>query len=153
MKIAVCSDELYSIHDLCVQELTRRGHEVIAFGAIKTRQDQNWACVAKEAALAVSAGFCNEGIFFCYTGTGISIAANKIPGIRAALCSDAKTAIDARIWNDANVLALSNRLTSSDILKEILEAWFSKPDKKPGLIGVNELNKIDSEFRNPAQRL
>jgi ribose 5-phosphate isomerase B len=147
MKIALCSDELYPIHDLCIQELERLGHKVISFGAPKTRVEENWVLVAREAALAIKNKSCDEGIFFCYTGTGISMAANKIPGIRAALCSDAKTARDARIWNDANVLALSNRLISFDILKEILISWFSNPDKSAGEISIKELQKIDDEFR------
>lgn len=61
----------------------------------------------------------------CWTGTGASIAANKIAGIRAALCVDAATADGARRWNDANVLALSLRLTSDRLLEEILDAWFA----------------------------
>ncbi len=61
----------------------------------------------------------------CWTGTGASIAANKVPGVRAALCTDAYTADGARRWNDANVLALSLRLTSQPLLKEILDAWFA----------------------------
>ena len=61
----------------------------------------------------------------CWTGTGASIAANKVPGIRAALCGDAETAEGARKWNDANVLALSLRTTSAALLSEILDAWFA----------------------------
>lgn len=61
----------------------------------------------------------------CWTGTGASIAANKVPGVRAALCTDAYTADGARRWNDANVLALSLRLTSEPLLREILDAWFA----------------------------
>ena len=63
----------------------------------------------------------------CWTGTGASIAANKVPGVRAALCLDAATAAGARRWNDANVLALSLRMTSEPVLGEILDAWFSTP--------------------------
>lgn len=147
MKIALCSDELYPIHDLCIKELEQLGHSVVRFGAPLTRRAENWAIVAREAALCVAQKGCDEGIFFCYTGTGISIAANKIPKIRAALCFDAKTARDARIWNNANVLALSNRLISFDILKEILCAWFSNPDLSMGIAGVRELEKIDNEFK------
>lgn len=73
----------------------------------------------------MAAGRADQGIVCCWTGTGASIAANKVPGVRAALCVDAATAAGARTWNDANVLALSLRLTSRQILTEILDAWFS----------------------------
>lgn len=125
MKIAVCSDELYPVNDFVVQELKRLGHEVVPFGAVKSRQSESWILAAQIAAESVSRGECDEGIFFCWTGTGISIVANKIPGIRAALCTDAQTASGARIWNQANVLALSNRLLTQDLAKEILDSWFN----------------------------
>ncbi len=126
MKIAVCSDELYPVNDFVVQELKRLGHEVALFGAIKSRQNESWIQVAQEAAESITQGICEEGVFFCWTGTGISIVANKIPGIRAALCTDAQTATGARCWNQANVLALSNRLITVDLAKEILLAWFDQ---------------------------
>lgn len=133
MKIAVCSDELYPVNDFVVAELHKLGHEVEVFGAIKSRNSEPWVDVAKEAAEAIHQGICEEGVFFCWTGTGISIVANKIPGIRAALCTDAQTAMGARLWNQANVLALSNRLLTQDLAIEILKAWFdtdlSKGDK------------------------
>jgi ribose 5-phosphate isomerase B len=144
MKIALCSDEPYLVNDLCREELERRGYEVLCFGATKSGKEENWAEVARAAALSIKQGECDEGIFFCYTGTGISIAANKIPGIRAALCVDAQTAANARIWNHANVLALSNRLITSDLLKEILSAWFSTPIDPRAQAAVDELNRIDS---------
>lgn len=143
MKIAVCSDELYSVNDFVVQELEHRGHEVTVFGAIKSRKEEPWAKVAREAAETIVRGECEEGIFFCWTGTGISIAANKVPGIRAALCTDAQTTSAARIWNHANVLALSNRLTTPDLAKEILTAWFETPMDTKGKAGVDELNAMD----------
>ena len=70
-------------------------------------------------------GRAEQAIVACWTGTGASIAANKVPGIRAALCGDAQTADGARRWNDANVLALSLRATSQAELGEILDAWFA----------------------------
>ena len=66
-----------------------------------------------------------QGVVCCWTGTGASIAANKVPGVRAALCADAGTAEGARRWNDANVLALSLRTLSGAVLEEILDAWFA----------------------------
>ncbi len=125
MKIAVCSDELYPVNEFVVRELERLGHQVELFGSLKTRQNEPWIDVARDAANAIAQGTCDEGIFFCWTGTGVSIVANKIHGIRAALCTDAQTAAGARVWNNANVLALSNRLLTQDLAKEILIAWFN----------------------------
>lgn len=70
-------------------------------------------------------GRADQAVVCCWTGTGASIAANKVAGVRAALCADAATAAGAREWNDANVLALSLRLTSRQVLTEILDAWFA----------------------------
>jgi ribose 5-phosphate isomerase B len=147
MKIAVCSDELFPIHDFCVEELIRLGHSVMSFGAIKSRKDECYASVAREAALAIVRKECDEGVFFCYTGTGISIAANKLLGIRAALCVDAKTASEARMWNEANVLALSNRLITADVLKEILIAWLAAPKNANAMASIETLKKVDAEYR------
>ncbi|WP_419420974.1 RpiB/LacA/LacB family sugar-phosphate isomerase [Legionella sp. D16C41] len=124
MKIAVCSDEHYSVNDFVVQELERLGHKAILFGSIKSHKDESWVEATKEAAEAIKNGLCTEGIFFCWTGTGASIVANKVASIRAALCTDAQTAKGARLWNNANVLVLSNRLLTRDLAKEILAAWF-----------------------------
>jgi ribose 5-phosphate isomerase B len=140
MKIAVVSDELYPVHDIVVNWLKEHGHEPILFGALKSRENEkSWVTAACQATLVVSNGECQEGIFFCWTGTGISIIANKIQGIRAALCTDAETARGARVWNHANVLALSNRLLSQDVAREILAAWFENFDMQKGASGVDEL--------------
>lgn len=147
MKFAVCSDELYAINEFVIAELEKRGHEVIRFGALRSRREESYPCVAKEAALAIVNNECDEGIFFCYTATGITIAANKIRGIRAALCGDAETARNARIYNHANVLALSNRTLSEDIAKEILTAWLGTSYDERGNAYVAHLNAIDQEFR------
>ncbi|CEG56121.1 RpiB/LacA/LacB family sugar-phosphate isomerase [Legionella fallonii] len=128
MKIAVCSDELYPVNEFVVKELERLGHQVILFGALHSRNNESWIQVAQEAAESIHQRVCDEGIFFCWTGTGVSIVANKTPGIRAALCTDAQTARGARVWNRANVLALSNRLLTQDLAKEILSAWFESVD-------------------------
>ncbi|MDP1603586.1 MAG: RpiB/LacA/LacB family sugar-phosphate isomerase [Legionella sp.] len=144
MKIAVCSDELYPVNDFVVQELERLGHQVSLFGALKTRKAESWVQVAREAAEAVQQGLCNEGIFFCWTGTGISIVANKIPGIRAALCTDAETAAGARLWNRANVLALSNRLLTNDLAKEILQAWFNTVIDDESKIILEDIKAIEN---------
>lgn len=124
MKIAVGSDEHTHLTDFVVEELRRRGHELTLHGLLKGEKAL-WPQVARQAAEAVAAGEAEEAILFCWTGTGVSIAANKVPGVRAALCDDAETARGARLWNDANVLCMSLRRTSEVIAGEILEAWFN----------------------------
>ena len=141
MRIALCSDEPYPIHAVVRALLAQRGHEVVPFGAVATGEEAPWADVAEEAALAVASGACAEGVFFCWTGTGISMAANKVPGIRAALCTDAATAAGARVYNHANVLCLSNRLLSTDMAKEIVAAWLDTPPGEQGKDGVERLRQ------------
>lgn len=139
MKIAVASDEPYPIHTFIVEWLRSQGHEPVLFGSLKSNHEEAWVKTAHEAAKAIKEGQCDEGIFLCWTGTGISIVANKLPGIRAALCTDALTAREARIWNHANVLALSNRLLTEDLAHGILTAWFEKFDATKGAKGVADL--------------
>ena len=104
--------------------LRQRGHEVALHGALAEHQREDWAWASEAAAREVVDGRAEQAVVCCWTGTGASIAANKLPGVRAALCSDAATAAGARRWNDANVLALSLRSTSAAELEEILDAWF-----------------------------
>ncbi|MFI2412702.1 RpiB/LacA/LacB family sugar-phosphate isomerase [Streptomyces sp. NPDC018947] len=125
MRIAVSSDMDEPVARLLVEELRARGHEVLAHGALKPGSDPQWAVCSERAARDVAAGETDQAVVCCWTGTGASIAANKVPGVRAALCTDAYTADGARRWNDANVLALSLRLTSAPLLREILDAWFA----------------------------
>ncbi|RMH38472.1 MAG: RpiB/LacA/LacB family sugar-phosphate isomerase [Deltaproteobacteria bacterium] len=146
MRFAVCSDEPYAINEQAVRELEARGHEVVRFGSLASGKEEPWAEVGRRAAEAVASGECDEGVFFCWTGTGISIAANKVPGVRAALCTDAQTARGARIWNHANVLALSNRLTSPDVLVEILDAWLATPPDDRGAAGVAGVAAIERDY-------
>src|SRR5436309_10869550 len=124
MKIAVASDERTGVADAVVDELRRRGHEPVLHGALADGERDDWAWASEAAAREVADGRAEQGIVCCWTGTGASIAANKVPGVRAALCGDAETARGARKWNDANVLALSLRATSPALLEEIHDAWF-----------------------------
>lgn len=125
MRIAVSTDMLEGIADEVVERLEAGGHEVLRFGAYDPAGRADWAWGSEAAARAVAEGAADQGIVCCWTGTGASIAANKVRGVRAALCVDPETATGARKWNDANVLALSLRLTSGPVLAEILEAWFA----------------------------
>ncbi|MEI7555674.1 RpiB/LacA/LacB family sugar-phosphate isomerase [Candidatus Chlorohelix sp.] len=130
MKLIIGSDERSHLTDFLIEELQKRGHEVHPIGTLNPdgspeEHAQQWAEVGKRVGEGVAKGIYQQGIACCWTGTGVSIAANKVPGVRAALCTDPATAEGARKWNDANVLALSLRLVSEQIAKEILEAWFS----------------------------
>ncbi len=155
MKIAIGSDEKTHLTDLVVQELGRRGHMVELVGPLKN-ENLVWPEVAQEVAEQVARGQAEEGILFCWTGTGVSIAANKVPGIRAALVHDAETAKGARLWNRANILCLSLRATPEIIAKEILDAWFNTPlGTDPGdIASVEHLAEIENKFHaNPNRQL
>ncbi len=149
MRIAFCSDEPYPVHQVIRAELERRGHTIEPFGAPASGREEPWAAVAEQAAQAVASGRCDQGVFLCWSGTGISMAANKVAGVRAALCTDPKTAEAARIWNHANVLCLSNRLLSNDLAKEILAAWFDTAPGDKGSAGVALLDQVDQRHRVP----
>jgi ribose 5-phosphate isomerase B len=125
MRIAIAADERTGVADAVVDEVRRRGHEPLLHGALSDSERDDWAWASEAAARDVAGGRAEQGIVCCWTGTGASIAANKVPGVRAALCADAATADGARRWNDANVLALSLRATSAAVLGEILDAWFA----------------------------
>jgi len=124
MKIAVSSDEHTELVTAVLKDLRERGHEVAYFGP-EAQGTADWPVVSATAARAVAEKQADQAVVMCWTGTGACIAANKVKGIRAALCGDAETAKGARRWNDANVLALSLRVTSGPVAKEILDAWFS----------------------------
>jgi ribose 5-phosphate isomerase B len=125
MRISVAADELTGVAQEIPEQLRRRGHDPILHGAYADGERPDWAWASEAAARDVADGRAEQAIVACWTGTGASIAANKVRGIRAALCADAATADGARRWNDANVLALSLRLTSPAELEEILDAWFA----------------------------
>ncbi|MBM2826543.1 MAG: rpiB [Dehalococcoidia bacterium] len=147
MKLAVGSDERTPLTDAVVEDLKRRGHEVDLYGPLAD-DPIPWPDVAEQVARSVASGKSEEGVLFCWTGTGVSIAANKVPGIRAALCTDAETARGARRWNDANVLCMSLRLTSEVVAKEMLEAWFSaEPDEGEArnIAKITDLERDHSE--------
>lgn len=124
MRIAIGSDEKTALTEAVVAELERRGHDLAPVGPL-AGEALAWPEAARGVAEAVAEGRADEGVLFCWTGTGVSLAANKVPGVRAALCDDAETARGARLWNNANVLCLSLRRLSEPLAREILEAWFA----------------------------
>lgn len=140
LKISIGSDDLYPVAVALCEELKKRGFEVRAYGALVTGKVEPWPDVAFSVANDVAEGISNFGIIICYTGTGVTIAANKVRGVRAALCFDAETARGARLWNDANVLTISGRLTTPQVGREILEAWLSV--KGPDPSEIDNIKKI-----------
>src|SRR5580704_8478894 len=145
MRIALAADELTGVAPALPEALRRRGHEPLLHGAYAGAERPDWAWASEAAARDVADGRAEQGIVACWTGTGASIAANKVPGIRAALCADAQTAEGARRWNDANVLALSLRTTSQAELSEILDAWFKgEPSSDAGdIANVERVAEIE----------
>jgi ribose 5-phosphate isomerase B len=120
MRVAFGTDTTTALTDLIKATLVAGGHQVVVIG-----EDIAWPDAGRGVGEAVASGHADRGVVCCWTGTGVSIAANKVPGVRAALCTDAETARGARRWNDANVLALGLRLTSADVAGEMLEAFLS----------------------------
>jgi len=147
MRIAVAADERVGVAEAVVEELRKRGHEPIPHGALSDSERDDWAWASEAVARDVAAGRADQGVVCCWTGTGASIAANKVGGVRAALCGDAATAEGARRWNDANVLALSLRATSEAELTEILDAWFAAAPsgEADDRANVEHLAELESE--------
>lgn len=146
MRVAVASDERTALTDFVVADLERRGHQPILLGPL-AGEELPWTLASEKLADSVARGDADEGVLFCYTGTGASMAANKVPGIRAALCGDAQTARGARWWNDANVLVMSLRATSPDVAKEILDAWYAEAVRPDEAATVAHLRDIEARHR------
>ncbi|MBI4499389.1 MAG: RpiB/LacA/LacB family sugar-phosphate isomerase [Chloroflexi bacterium] len=142
MRIALGSDERTHLTDLLAEELAARGHTVELFGP-PVGDPASWPDVAKAVARRVAGGACDQGILCCWTGTGVSIAANKVPGVRAALCGDAEAARGARRWNDANVLCLSLRATAEPVACEILDAWFAAAPDASERENIEKVMRMD----------
>jgi ribose 5-phosphate isomerase B len=146
MRIAVAADERSALAQFLLEELLARGHQPLVHGALSEDERADWAWGSAAAAQDVVAGRADQAIVCCWTGTGAAIAANKVAGVRAALCADAVTAAGARRWNDANVLALSLRAIGEGVLGEILDAWFaSEPSAEEGdCANVAHLAELDA---------
>ena len=151
MKLAIGSDERTHLTDAVVAAMEKAGHEIVLFGPL-VNNEMLWPQVAREVAEAVAKGQADEGILFCWTGTGVSLAANKVPGIRAALCEDAETARGARLWNRANIICLSLRRTSEVIVQEILDSWFNttyQPNEVDDIC-LKQVEEIEVTYRKLA---
>jgi len=133
------ADDEGAVADTVAEELRSRGHEVDVL------EHDQWPDVAARVARAVAAGEADQGMLFCWTGTGTSMAANKVPGIRAALAWDPWIAAGARKWNDANVLVMSLKRTDPETARAIVDAWLSvdapDPDEAENIARLRELDR------------
>jgi len=157
MKLAVGADEKTPMAEAVLADLQRRGHELTVFGPL-AGEKMLWPTVARRVAETVARGEAEEGALFCWIGTGVSLSANKVPGIRAALRADAETARGARPWNNANILCLSLRHTAEPVSREILDAWFNSaykpnPEDDEALRQVEELENSyrSNQAANPVE--
>lgn len=148
MRIALGADDSTRLVDSIGEVLERAGHQVTRFGKA-AGEDETWGDTGRRVGEAVAAGGHEFGVVCCWTGTGVSMAAGKVPGVRAALCGDAETARGARKWNDANVLALSLRLTSEQVAKEILAAFLAEPYGKTEEQSLSVLAALDARKQRP----
>ncbi len=135
MKLAVGTDDDLELARAVVDDLRARGHDVHVMDC------EQWPDVARKVGEAVASGEAEQGVLFCWTGTGTSIAANKVPGVRAALVWDPWIAEGARRWNDANVLVMSLKRTPLETAKEILDAWFAV--ERPDPDELDNIRKLD----------
>jgi ribose 5-phosphate isomerase B len=139
VRIIVGADDEGAIADTVVDDLRRRGHDVTVL------ERSEWPDVAKRVAETVASGAADQGVLFCWTGTGTSMAANKVPGVRAALAWDPWIAEGARKWNDANVLVMSLKRTTEETARDILDAWLAvdepDPDEAENIARLNELDR------------
>jgi ribose 5-phosphate isomerase B len=138
MRIVVGADDEGAVADAVVEDLQARGHEVTLL------ERDRWPEVASRVGQTVAAGEADQGVVFCWTGTGTAMAANKVPGVRAALVWEPWIAEGARRWNDANVLVMSLKRTTPETAREILEAWFAveqpDPDERDNIARLAELD-------------
>ena len=139
MKIAVASDERTNLTDSAVQYLKEKGHELVLSGDLISKSGK-WVEIGKAAAEMVANKEVEQAMLFCWSGTGVCMAANRVKGARAGLCWDVETARLARKWDNANILCISLRYTSEQLAREILDAWFSTAFDEEGL---NEAHKLD----------
>jgi ribose 5-phosphate isomerase B len=139
MRIVVGADDEGAVADAVIADLRGRGHEVTVL------EQEQWPEVARKVGEAVASGEADQGVVFCWTGTGTAMAANKVPGVRAALVWDPWIAEGARRWNDANVLVMSLKRTAPETAGAILDAWFAveepDPDEAQNIARLAELDR------------
>jgi ribose 5-phosphate isomerase B len=139
MRIVLGADDEGAVADAVVDDLRERGHDVTVL------EREQWPEVARKVGEAVASGEADQGVVFCWTGTGTAMAANKVPGVRAALVWEPWIAEGARRWNDANVLVMSLKRTAPETARAILDAWFAveqpDPDEAANIARLAELER------------
>lgn len=140
MKLVVASDERNKLTDYVLDYLNSLGHQIILLGALGSSPNDKWVEIGKEAAFLVSEGKVERGILFCWSGTGICMAVNRIKGARAALCWTPEIARLSRKWDDANILVMALVNTKEEVAKEMIDIFFQTEFNEEGL---NEAHKLD----------
>jgi len=144
MKFVVAADDASDVLDSVVGDLKRRGHQVDQL------QTESWPEVARKVGEEVAAGRADQGVLFCWTGTGTTMAANKVPGVRAALVWDPWIARGARLWNDANVLVMSCKMVDPPMARNILDEWLAieEPDPEEAE-NIAQLAELERRYVKP----
>lgn len=146
-RIAVGADVRHPVADALAEHLDAAGYAVIRCGAVGG-PDTPWPDAAEQVARLVAQGAARAGVVCCWTGTGVSIAANKVPGIRAALCADPETARGARRWNDANVLALSLAACTPERAAEVADAFLGTAETDPAEVAnIARVGEMERRYR------
>jgi len=141
VRIVVGADETNPLTDAVMAELRERGHDV------RVLEPAQWPEVAEAVGTSVASGAADQGVLFCWTGTGTAIAANKIPGVRAALVWEPWIAEGARRWNDANVLVMSCKRVTAETAHDILDAWFAVEEPDPDEIeNIARIAEIERRY-------
>ena len=148
MKMAIGSDSTCHLTDVITAHLEAKGIELTRCGALADEK-ADYVDAARAVAERVASGSCEQGLLFCNTGTGVTIVANKIPGVRAALCVDVFSAQIARLANNANVIVVGMRLTGEGLAREIVDAWLTtEPSTEPHRMNFHrKTNELDEEYR------
>ena len=141
MKIVVATDELTPLNTFVVDYLKTLGHQILLQGDLLSPNGK-WADIGLKLGITIVSGQADLGILFCWSGTGACMAANKVKGIRATLCTSAQIAQLARKWNDANVLVMGNVNTSIEQAKEIIDTWFKTDFDEEGLNQAHSIDKL-----------
>ena len=148
MLISVASDGREGVADVVVEELRGRGHEVVVHGALADGERSDWAWASEAAARDVAEGRVEQGVVCCWTGTGASIAANKVPGIRAALTHDTYSAERAALSNNAQIITMGARVIGSELAKVIADAYLEQTFDPAGRSAgnVRAIDEVDAKY-------
>ena len=148
MKMAVGSDGICNLTNIITKYLESKEIELVRYGAL-AGEKSDYVDAAHFVAKAVASGDCEQGLLFCNTGTGVTIVANKVPGVRAVLCCDPFSAKIAKLANNANVIVLGIRLTGEKHAIEIVDEWLATEPatSEPRVTFHRKTQEIDEFYR------